>query len=53
MLGYLFQILGVKFVYYSGALPKQKQDHAMNAFQNDPKTMVMVRIRVILRSCLQ
>ncbi|OTA02837.1 hypothetical protein A9Z42_0032600 [Trichoderma parareesei] len=42
MLGYLFQILGVKFVYYSGALPKQKQDHAMNAFQNDPKTMVMI-----------
>ncbi|PTB76995.1 P-loop containing nucleoside triphosphate hydrolase protein [Trichoderma longibrachiatum ATCC 18648] len=42
MLGYLFQILGVKFVYYSGVLPKQKQDHAMNAFQNDPKTMVMI-----------
>ncbi|KAL7818397.1 SNF2 family N-terminal domain-containing protein [Trichoderma gracile] len=42
MLGYLFQILGVKFVYYSGALPKQKQDHAMNAFQNDPKIMVMI-----------
>ncbi|KAH0491890.1 hypothetical protein TgHK011_003292 [Trichoderma gracile] len=42
MLGYLFQILGVKFVYYSGALPKQKQDHAMNAFQNDPKVMVMI-----------
>ncbi|KAL6852169.1 SNF2 family N-terminal domain-containing protein [Trichoderma novae-zelandiae] len=42
MLGFLFQILGVKFVYYSGALPKQKQDHSMNAFQNDPRTMVMI-----------
>ncbi|TFB01436.1 DNA repair protein RAD5 [Trichoderma ghanense] len=42
VLGYLFRTLGVKFVYYSGALPKQKQNHAMNAFQNDPKTMVMI-----------
>lgn len=46
MLGYLFETLGVKFVYYSGALQKQKQEHAMNAFQNDPKTMVMVSINI-------
>jgi hypothetical protein len=23
-------------------MPKQKQEHAMNAFQNDPTVMVMV-----------
>ncbi|KAL7961230.1 SNF2 family N-terminal domain-containing protein [Trichoderma compactum] len=42
MLGYQLQTLGIKFVYYSGAMPKQKQEDSMNAFHNDPETMVMV-----------
>ncbi|KAL7948655.1 SNF2 family N-terminal domain-containing protein [Trichoderma barbatum] len=42
MLGYLFETLGVKFVYFSGALSKQKQKRAMDVFWNDPETMVMI-----------
>lgn len=42
MLGYQLQTLGIKFVYYSGAMQKQKQEDSMNAFHNDPETMVMV-----------
>ncbi|KAL7910398.1 SNF2 family N-terminal domain-containing protein [Trichoderma velutinum] len=42
MLGYQLETLGIKFVYYSGALPKQKQEDAMNAFHNDPETMIMI-----------
>ncbi|KAL6697280.1 SNF2 family N-terminal domain-containing protein [Trichoderma pleuroticola] len=42
MVGYQLETLGIKFVYYSGASPKQKQEHAMHAFHNDPETMVMV-----------
>lgn len=42
MLGYQLETLGIKFVYYSGAMQKQKQEDSMNAFHNDPETMVMV-----------
>ncbi|KAL6826469.1 SNF2 family N-terminal domain-containing protein [Trichoderma camerunense] len=42
MLGYQLQTLNIKFVYYSGAMQKQKQEDSMNAFHNDPETMVMV-----------
>ncbi|KAM0261487.1 hypothetical protein ACHAQJ_002168 [Trichoderma viride] len=42
ILGYMFETLGVRFIYYSGTMPKQTQEHAMNAFQNDPTAMVMV-----------
>ncbi|KAK4069108.1 hypothetical protein Trihar35433_5687 [Trichoderma harzianum] len=42
MLGYQLQTLSIKFVYYSGAMQKQKQEDSMNAFHNDPETMVMV-----------
>ncbi|UKZ82644.1 hypothetical protein TrVFT333_010437 [Trichoderma virens FT-333] len=42
MLGYQLETLGIKFVYYSGALPKSKQEYAMNAFHNDPETLIML-----------
>ncbi|EHK20822.1 uncharacterized protein TRIVIDRAFT_153839, partial [Trichoderma virens Gv29-8] len=42
ILGYLLSTLGVKFVYYSGTMPRQKQQDAMNAFQNDPETMILL-----------
>lgn len=42
MVGVQLETLGVKFVYYCGTSPKQKQEHAMHAFRNDSETMVMV-----------
>ncbi|KAL7934375.1 SNF2 family N-terminal domain-containing protein [Trichoderma chlorosporum] len=42
MIGCQLEALGIKFVYYTGALSKGKQKAAMAAFKNDPKTMVMV-----------
>lgn len=44
ILGSLFEKLHVKFIYFSGCMPKKKQEEAMGAFQNDPTIMVMVRL---------
>ncbi|KAL6901410.1 SNF2 family N-terminal domain-containing protein [Trichoderma evansii] len=42
ILGYLFECLGVRFIYFSGTMPKHKQEQAINAFRNDPTVMVMI-----------
>ncbi|KAH6605396.1 hypothetical protein Trco_007103 [Trichoderma cornu-damae] len=42
ILGHLFKSLNVKFIYYAGCMPKQKQEQAMEAFQKDPTVMVMI-----------
>ncbi|RFU77533.1 hypothetical protein TARUN_4747 [Trichoderma arundinaceum] len=42
ILGYLFESLHVKFIYYAGCMPKQKQEQAMKTFEEDPTVMVMI-----------